>query len=150
MPWWYLPGGAGRGHGDRHFDGDLIRTSYDPGEFFPRWVDRLDDELRSIVCFKTRVKECGVLLGQQYRLINLPSFVNVAKVRSGKYSIASLTTESYPSAVTGPAMPGFASVAIDFEASSGMPAGSVCGLEIHEVQVAFLLEGGEAAVIAHA
>jgi len=142
--------GARRGHGDGHLDGDLLRASYDPGKFFPPWADRLDNEFRSIVGFKARVKECRVLLGQQYGLINLPSFVNIAKVRSGKYSIASLTTENYPSAVTGPAMPGFALVAIDFEASSGMLAGSVCGLEIHEVQVAFLLEGGEAAVIAHA
>ena len=128
MPWGNLTGGAGRGHGDRHLDGDLIRASYDPGKFFPPWADRLDDEFRSIVGFKARVKECGVLLGQQYGLINLSVFVNVAKVRSGKYSVASLTTESYPSAVTGPAMPGFASVAIDFEAASLRPAGVFCGL----------------------
>ena len=150
LPWGDLLGGAGRSHGDRHVDCDLTRASYDPGEFFPRWTDGLDDKFRSIVSFKARIKERGVLLRQQYRFINLSSFVNVAKVRSGKYSVASLTTESYPSAVTGPAMPGFASVAIDFEASSGMRAGSVCGLEIQEVQVTFLLEGGEAAVITHA
>jgi len=36
LPWGSLFSSDGRGRSDRHIDGDLIRTSHETGEFFPR------------------------------------------------------------------------------------------------------------------
>jgi len=153
LPWFLIIGccsGFGSGHCYRHINRNFTRAANNPRQSFSCNLNRPNDKFRDTVGLETGVIEGRVFLRHQHGLIYLAFLVNIAKVRPGEYPILSFTAESYPSAVTGPAVPGFTLVAVDLKPTIFEPAVLLCAFEVHQIQIAVLMMNGEGAVTAHA
>lgn len=138
------------GHGYRQINGDLRRAANKMSEPFAFDFDGFGDKFGYTVCPNEGIKEFGVLLRQQNRLVGVAIVVDVTEVRSGEQAIALFAAEGDPATVAGPARPGFALVTVAIEPAVFVAARFLGGFQIHYVQVAAGAITGPAAVITHA
>ena len=105
----------GSGHSDRQTYGYFSRAPDSASKFFFCNCNRPGNKFGDTICPEARVVMCRVFLRQQNRLMRLSILVHIAEVTSGKYAALPFAAEGYPSAVAGPAMPGFAFFAVDLQ-----------------------------------